>query len=257
MIFVSYLREAIRSLVSKIRLLWLVFHEDYRHIILLMVIGFVGALFDGIGINAIIPLFSSVSGNAVWGEDVVSRWIYSFFIFFHIPPSPYSLVVLIAILFLGKAGSTLLGSYVNLRVFYDYEERMRNRLFGSMLEANWSFLLGQKIGALQTTLMTNLSYASAMLSHIGSIITTLSGLCVYIVIALHISWPLTLLALVLGGILFFLLRPLLARVGFLSEQALMMPFMIQTARALPSPPPWSPASPPSSSQSVRLQHRRK
>ena len=45
-----------------------------REIITLTILGFFSGIIEGIGINALIPLFSFVSGETVAGTDAISKF---------------------------------------------------------------------------------------------------------------------------------------------------------------------------------------
>ena len=66
-----------------LRILWLAFNKYRFHIALLVLLGFLGAILEGIGINATIPLISFLVNNGA-PTDFISRTIQSLFSFLHI-----------------------------------------------------------------------------------------------------------------------------------------------------------------------------
>src|SRR3989344_3112051 len=68
-------------------------------IIALACLGLVGGLLEGIGVNAVIPLFSFLTGATTHGADPISRFIEFFFNFVGIQFSLRYLLVFILVLF--------------------------------------------------------------------------------------------------------------------------------------------------------------
>jgi len=181
-------------------------------IIILTILGFLSGLMEGIGINAIIPLFSFVAGESM-GEanDLISKLIEDFFTFININFSVKYLLIFICLLFIFRAIALVIFSYIKIKITADYEEKMRSNLFAKTIEANWPYLSKQKIGYLETTLMTDVSKASMLLEKIGTVIMALTSLLVYSFVAINISFYITIMTFVLGGILFLFLKPLIYR----------------------------------------------
>lgn len=187
------------------------------HMIALAGLGFLGGMLEGVGINAVIPLFSLIVGQATGVKDAITVAIEQGFAFVHLPFRVGYVLAFIATLFVLKTALQVVGSYIQLRIVADYEERTRNRLFEKMLGAQWPFLVREKLGHLQTTLMTNVSIASSLLSHIGLVLMIASALLVYVTVAFAISPSITLITLGLAAFLFFSFRSFLPRVRQLAQ----------------------------------------
>lgn len=183
----------------------------YRwQIVVLTVLGFTSGLLEGIGINAVIPLFSFIAGGDQ-GDDVISQIIRKTFAYAHIDFSLLYLLLFICSMFILKAVALAVFSYIQIRINTDYEERTRNELFRATLESNWGYLLKQKLGHLEMILMNDVTRGAHMLRLISALIMALTGLMMYIAVALNISASITLLTLVLGGIFFLFFKPLMYR----------------------------------------------
>lgn len=199
------------SVVSDVKLLWESFKYYKAQIFILISLGFLAGLFEGLGINAAIPLFSFVAGGGSIGTDLISVSINKSFIYFNIPFTLNYLLVFMSSLFIFRAIFAIASSYLNIKIAANYEEKMRNHLLESTLAANWNYLIKQKIGYLETIIMTNVRYSELMLSHISSLVVTLSSLLVYVFIALNISLPITTATIILNLILFLIFKPLIGR----------------------------------------------
>src|SRR3989338_1267864 len=184
---------------------------DYKkRIAALTALGFVGGFLEGIGINAFIPIFSFIAGGEK-STDVVSVALEKGFLFFHIPFSLAYLLGFVCFLFILRAAAIIITNYITVRITADYEERTRRALFEKTLPANWPYLLKERLGHLETVIMTNVQYSELLLSHLSSVIIILTSLAMYVAVALAISTPITLSTLAFGAVLLFFLKPLIVR----------------------------------------------
>jgi ATP-binding cassette, subfamily B, bacterial MsbA len=180
-------------------------------IIILTILGFLSGLFEGIGVNALIPLLSFFIKDSLPGNDIISRFLRESFLRFNIDFSLKQILIFISILFILKAIAMLVFSYINIKITANFEERTRNSLLGKTLTASWPYLLKQKLGLLENTLKTDVDRSSALLGLIGNLIMLIAGLIVYISIAINIDFNITIITLLLGGVLFFSFKPLIRR----------------------------------------------
>jgi len=196
---------------------------DYKwQIVLLVVLGFLSGLFEGIGINSLIPLFSFVIGENSGESDAISRVIQEIFTFFHLAFNVKFLLIFIALLFILKAVVLVIFSYLSAIITLNYEQTARNRLFGNFLNSDWGYLLRQKLGHLEKILMVNVRAGSSLLGHISSGIMIVASLIVYITVAVNISWFITTITLLIGGIMLLIFKPVIRKINRLSgtEEAL-------------------------------------
>jgi len=189
-----------------------------RQILILTVLGFVGGILEGIGINAVIPLLTFVLGLHNPATDMLSLAIQGFFTWIHVPFVPKFLLTFIVVLFIGKALVSLGLSYIQIGITTEYERSTRSTLFKKVLRASWPYLLRQKLGNLETALMIDTPAATALLSKISFSITVATSLVMYLVVAFSISAPITLTTFGLGAIVFISLRPFTNRVHAFSRE---------------------------------------
>lgn len=187
------------------------FKEGYgeykKQIILLSILGFFSGILEGIGVNAIIPLFSFISGGQNRGTDLISRMIEGFFHVLHINYSLKYLLIFICALFIVKAAAIVWFNYINVKITTDYEKKTRNELFRDTLTADWPYLLKQKIGYLEQILITDINRGSTLLRHLSGTILLITNLIMYIAVALNISALITSLTILTGAILFITIKP--------------------------------------------------
>ncbi|MAF59748.1 MAG: ABC transporter ATP-binding protein [Candidatus Pacebacteria bacterium] len=207
MIFVNKLFS---RYVEIFQLAWKGFDAYRYQILLLASLGFVGGLLESIGINAVIPLLSFIIGTGPTADlDFISEAIRSVFLFLHIPFKFRYLLVFIILLFILKAVVTFVITYITVKITANYESEVRSKLFRETLKAKWGYLVSQKLGHLETILMTNVKSSSEMLERVSQMLVLFSGLLVYMLVAINISPKITIFALLLGGVLFFVLKPVL------------------------------------------------
>src|SRR3989344_4676273 len=92
-------------------------------------------------------------------------------------------------------------------------------IFSATLSARWSFLLKQKIGYVQNTIVSDVRRSANLLDVFTQVIQSFSGLLIYLIVALNISPKITLITLGSGAFLLFILRPLVRKTQLVNEQA--------------------------------------
>ncbi|KKS26422.1 MAG: ABC transporter related protein [Parcubacteria group bacterium GW2011_GWC2_42_6] len=185
-------------------------------ILLITILGFVSSLLEGVGINALIPLFSFVTGRDDASNDKVSQIIQAIFNGLHIDFGVKYLLIFISLLFVFKAIFSLMTNLINAKINAGYEERMRSHLFGVTLKAGWPYLLGQRLGHLETVLMTNVRTSATLLGYISTVISLATSLITYTIIALNISFNITLITLGCSVLLIIFFQPIVKRVRKIS-----------------------------------------
>lgn len=194
--------------------IWRLGKQAYRgyktQIIGLTILGFVAGLLEGVGINAVIPLFSLMSEGA-GATDWLSRQIVNVFAFFHLPFALSYLLIFIVLLFFLKAPVMVWVNYVRANITADYEAKTKTSLFSGTLGASWPFLLRQKSGHLESVLLVDVPAAGNLLNQISGALMLLTSTIIYFLLAINNSSSVTFLTLVLGAVVFFFSRPLFYR----------------------------------------------
>ncbi len=208
----------IRSLFDAIHLGRKAFGEYKKQIILLIILGFLGGLFEAVGINALIPLFSFFSGNSKIGGDVISNLIAKLFSIINVEFNLYAVLVFITILFFAKAVMLLLFDYIKVGIRTDYERKTRDKLFRNTLKANWPYLIKQKIGYLETVLNVDIKHSAGLLDSMSRSIIVISSLFMYLLVAINISETITLMTIGIGMVIFFVFKPILFKVRVLAHK---------------------------------------
>ncbi|MFH1822125.1 MAG: ABC transporter ATP-binding protein [Patescibacteria group bacterium] len=194
------------------------FGKYKKQILVLTILGFIGGILEGIGINAIIPLFSFAIGNGEGGSDFISQAIETFFGHIHVSFNLKYLLIFICSLFVFKALILLYFNYLRIKITADYEERTRNELFQNTLNADWPYLSKQKLGYLENVLMVDVQHSANLLELISNSIMMVTSLSMYILVAINISLYISLITLILGSILFLFFKPLIYKTRVFSYE---------------------------------------
>jgi len=110
----------------------------------------------------------------------------------------------------------LIFSYVSTSIILSYEQKTRNKLIENFLNSDWSYLLQQKLGYLEKVVMVNVKASSQLLGYLSNVIMTFASLIVYITVAVNISWSLTLITLLIGGLVLLIFRPIIYKIRVFS-----------------------------------------
>lgn len=208
----------VRQFIKLIKLFRQAFGRYGLHIIILIALGFVSGLAEGIGVNALIPLFSFIAGESGVGDDIISRMIEKFFVYLNIDSTLNYLLILICLLFFIKAVIVILGAFIRVKITADYEECTRRSLLEDTLGATWPYLLKQKIGYLDTVMLVDVRHGALLLERISGLIMMVTGLLIYVLVAVNISFSITAIALLLGCILMVVFKPIIRRGKKLSKK---------------------------------------
>lgn len=212
------LKKELKRLFQIYKLSKQAFGEYKLQIFVLTLLGFISGILGGVGINAVIPMFSFFAGQKSEATDFISAYIEKFFLFLNVDFTLKYLLIFIVCVFILKAIVLMIFSYINVRITSGYEEKTRSKLFKATLAAEWPYLLEQKLGHLEVILRTNVENSKSLFVQISNLIMTLTSLAAYTMVAVNISLYITLITFALGGTLFFLFKPFIFRVRKISYE---------------------------------------
>jgi ABC-type multidrug transport system fused ATPase/permease subunit len=193
---------------------------EYRlHVFILLILGFISGILEGLGINALIPLFSFAIDDSDMSDNIITQYLRMFFYYVNIDFSLKFLLIFICILFVLKALILLLFNYISVRITTSFETKTRTQLFGKFLKADWPFLLEQKLGHLENVLMNDVRISALMLQQITAVIMIITSLLIYTIVAFSISFQTTIYTLLLGAIIFLTFKPFAYKIKEYSRKA--------------------------------------
>ena len=191
------------------RLLYGVFRPYRKWIALISLLTLLSGTLEGIGINAIIPLFSFIGGAGAVPTDSISLAIAGFFSRFGLPYTARFLLLFMVLLFLGKTVFVLLSQFVTAYVVADFEKKTRQTLLERTFDANWLFLLKQKVGHLDQMLVADVAGSSAILNYLGTVLMALVNFAIYSALIINLSPAIVAVAFLYGLGIFAVFMPLL------------------------------------------------
>jgi len=198
--------------------LWRVFSRYRLHIVALVIFGFLSAILEGIGINAVVPLISFFMGASSGPTDFITNAIQALFDFLHIPFSFRYLLGFILGLFILRAASMVVFGYIRGWITADFLGKESEDVLHRTLFSSWQFLLKQKIGTMHNTLVRDIQCTGNLLGVSAQVVQSFSGFLVYLLVAFNISPTMTLYTLGGGVVILFIVRPLLRRTRKIGEQ---------------------------------------
>lgn len=193
--------------------------KKYRwHVTVLVGLGFLSAIIEGIGINAVVPLVTFFTGGTGTPADPISQAIHGFFTFLGIPFLFRYLLFFIVVLFFFRAVFMIVFGYIRGWVTADFLSSESADILRRTLGAQWPYLLKQKIGTLQSTAIRDVQQTTTLLMMLVQLIQSSTGFLMYLLVAFNISPLTTFLTLGGGGVLVLIVRPLLVRTNRMGEE---------------------------------------
>lgn len=183
-----------------------------KNFVYLALLGFFNGLLGVLGVTTLIPLFTFLTGVENTEASRVVEYTQGLLNMFGVEFGLVQIMVFIVTLFMIKAVILVGYSYLFSYILLKYEEGARSRLFISMAEADWQYLIGQKLGHLETLLQINIEQSSRFLEYGSRAIIGTTNLVAYFIISLTISYKISLVIMVAGLFAIVVLRPLTVRI---------------------------------------------
>ena len=185
------------------------FVKDTPQMTVLAILAFLSGFLEGIGIGIIIPLFAFLIDKGALGSDMITRFISGLFGFLGMEMKLAPLLIFMFFLFLFKAIATMIFGYIRTRIIIDYTHNLKTNLYRKIFSASWPYLLKQKAGYLNAIITSDVRAYESMLSAITALILVITGLVIYITIAISISFFITVTAVISGAVILYFFKPLL------------------------------------------------
>jgi len=204
--------------LSTVSIIWRTFKKYRLHMVVLVVLGFMGAILEGIGINAAVPLLSFLLDAQSTPLDGVTQVLRGAFEFVGVPFTFRFLLGFIIVLFLGRAVALAVFGYLRGWIIADFLYHETGAVMSKLFAASWPFLLKQKLGVVHSTMVRDLQRTSTLLGSVSQAIQSFTGFFIYLLLALTISPTMTLFTLVGGAVLLLVVRPFLSRTRRAGEE---------------------------------------
>jgi len=179
-------------------------------IVLLIGLGVLGALAEGIGVGILIPMLESLQGLTGAAGSHPSSISTALAAVFRTLGLPFTLPIILSVavvLFITQAVLTYARSLLTIRAQDRFTCAIRTRAFGNLLNSDLAYFHKSRIGELANTLTTESQRAGFALAEMIQMIAMLLMLFIYLLVQLAISWQLTLAAFPILGAIALALRP--------------------------------------------------
>lgn len=160
---------------------------------------------QGIGLVLLVPLLAALQKSQTEASGVVGM-IIDGLAFVGIPITLVGLLSTFLALNVLRAFISYSQTIVSERFRLELLDDLRTKSFNAMLEARWAWLTTQKKSDMSNLLVTEISRMGTALMFSVRFIVSVFSITAYIIVALSLSLPLTLAAMLLGGGLFFAMR---------------------------------------------------
>ena len=167
----------------------------------------VGALAEGVGLSALLPLLALAVGDgaAVSIQGGPGRAVVGALARLGVEGRPWALLLLIVGAITLRSGFLLLANrqvgYTVARVATD----LRLAVIRALLAARWEYYAGQPVGAAANTIATEATRASGAYLHGMTAVALLVQSLIYVTVAVLVSWQVALVALGAGLAFFYLM----------------------------------------------------
>lgn len=212
------IKRFILDSTKTVRVINEVFYGFRRYLFLLAFTGVLSASIDGVTIAAIIPLVSFfLSSGAGLPTSAITNVFIQVFAILHVPFEFRYLLLFVAFLLLSRMLVQGTFAYLRSRVNSRFFGKEVERLHALTLSASWPFIVRQKAGHLQSSILWDVRRVNDLLDTVVQFAQSGTGLMIYTLVALSISPLTTLVTGIAGVLLLILLRPLLSKTRAFGE----------------------------------------
>lgn len=174
----------------------------------------VAGVLEGIGVGALLPLLAALQepGGAFQGSAIFKQIPESILGTFNIGLGVGAMAALIAGLVFAKAG---LQFYAMRQVGYataNMANDLRQQLIQALTQARWSYFATTSTGQVTNSLITETDRAALSYLNLCKLLADGSLVMIYVVIAVLISWPVTVAAFIASVVLMIVLHRLVSMV---------------------------------------------
>lgn len=170
----------------------------------------IAGLLEGISVGSLLPLMSMIQSSGGQTDSLTAEYTKAFFNFFHMEPSIGALLGVITVLIAVKS---VFAFFAMRNVGYaaaNMANQLRQNFIGAVMGARWGYFSQFSIGKTTNTLITEADRAALSYLSLCKMIADMMLVGIYMVIALFMSWKITLVAFMAGIVAMLALYRLVA-----------------------------------------------
>lgn len=161
---------------------------------------------ETIGIGALLPLITIIIGNETGADNALSNLIFSLYKWLQISPTLANLLATIVITITLKALIVFQAMKYVSYVAVDVTRDFRMRLIDKLMRAEWGYFSSLSIGKTSNTISSEAARAGHCYLLFGRTISAFLQISIYVIAAFLVSWQVSLLAIVMGGMIAFIAK---------------------------------------------------
>lgn len=174
-----------------------------------IVLMLVQSISSGIGLLLIIPLLHVIGFSfGPTDANAIDKIIAQLFLSVHLPLNLSTILLTYVVIVSLVATLTYAEQWLSSTLQSGFSHYVRSQLYRLLLSSKWSFLLQEKRANFVHELTTQMQMISAAHTSLLGLVSNTILLCVYSLLALLLSWQMTLIAVLAGLLLLSTLAPL-------------------------------------------------
>jgi ABC-type multidrug transport system fused ATPase/permease subunit len=166
------------------------------------------SLTEGLSVTLLLPLLSHVGISYTAGQAGVGAMLNRELSMIGAAVGASGLLLLIFAVAVVQAVLAIALQWWMTNASRRYQHSRQSQLFRALMYAQWHFVIGQKVGALTNTIVGESDRLAQAVYIALYAISTLIGICIYLVFALAVAWPITIGIIVCAGLMSLLVLPL-------------------------------------------------
>ncbi len=179
----------------------------------LIVTSIVASIMEGLSLSLVIPLFEGVRGQGVSGIPFPFNAVSSFFGSFDISQRVRLIAGLLVGLTLVKGAMLYLNSILSFRLQENILKYYWSICFRHLMFVRMGYIQAQKASHLQTVASVYIHYIGRFIGAMGQLIPQIFTVLILLTMLILLSWPLTLISVIIFSTTFFITRGMSGRAG--------------------------------------------
>jgi len=180
--------------------------QPLRIVLIVCSLGLAGLL-EGFGLAALIPLIEMIgSDKGVSSSGKLGKILQNILAVFNLPLNLATVLSFIFVIIVAQQIVILIQKKLSLGSIYRFEAMLRGKLYQDIFSAGWPFFLQEKTGDLTNVLTTETKRAGDAYEYLNTLLGLIMLLVVYLGVAFFLSWQMTLIVILIGFAITFLLK---------------------------------------------------
>ncbi|MBF0425123.1 MAG: ABC transporter ATP-binding protein [Magnetococcales bacterium] len=176
----------------------------------------VAGFLEGAGVMLLVPILSLAMAQPGTDQGIATK-IFDLARTLGITPTLATSLGAFLVVFVLNVTVSYLREYTSGQLCARFHRDLRHTLFQAIFAAEWPFFTTSRKSAIANTMTDEVNRAVYTLLYFSQLATNLVMVTAYVGVALLVSWRLTLAVVASGGLILFLMRPLVRRGTDLGE----------------------------------------